>query len=320
MTFYLSNLRHLKDLQTTCNCCCKPAAWLLSCHQLCNTQRRCPTASGNEGKELLEDICENHSQRRARPTTPLRRWALFLLPFMPEVFGFSYASWAASVERKWTPTPRFSRPSGTWSLLPNFSPPPLPTLLFSPSETSSWRQVIKKHEGGLKKERWHCVAAWFFGRGGYMSLIWNREQSGPRRPGQYRGVEFDTSVARYVPKNPPSDYRTAGVYNLFQMTHFHPIPNIIRSQYLHFQNRLLCRVHVSNRYGKFTQISIKSDCKIRYSWGDDAWRWASFRRQRTCSILPSGGRSPDIHLRDSLLPPGGRFAPLQNHTETRSGR
>lgn len=33
-----------------------------------------------------------------------------------------------------------------------------------PSHSPSWRQVIKKRgQGGLKKERWHCVAAWFSG-------------------------------------------------------------------------------------------------------------------------------------------------------------
>lgn len=190
MAFYLSNLRHLKDLQTTCNCCCKPAARLLSCHQLCKTQRRCPTATGSEGKDLLEDICENHSERHARPTTPPRRWALFLLPFLPEVFGFSYASRDASAERKWTPAPCFSRPSGTVAP-PQLSPPPLPTLLFSPSETPSWRLVIKKHRGGLKKERWHCVAAWFFGGVVTWALfgIESRaiEPSGPRGTGLYRG-------------------------------------------------------------------------------------------------------------------------------------
>lgn len=54
--------------------------------QLCNTGRLCPTAT--DGRERAG----GHLWDTARETTPRDRWALFLLPLLPEVFGFSYCT------------------------------------------------------------------------------------------------------------------------------------------------------------------------------------------------------------------------------------
>lgn len=130
----------------------------------------------------------NHSERHVCQTTPPDRWALFLLPFLRVVFGFSYAGgWAGSVEKMNAPAPQYS--SGTVTNLP-----------ISPPHQPSWPQLASGHKetwaAGLKKSGGIVSSLGF--QLCYMSLIWNRDY---------------TSWAKWPMQEGTEDFRHLSLFN-----------------------------------------------------------------------------------------------------------